>query len=73
MVRISELTDDVAASALPAAFMHQHLPDHALENRALLASVGILDREAALEFVLHPFHLLSIYRTKRTGKAKHIR
>ena len=43
-MRISELIDHVAASALPAAFMHQHMPDHALENRALLASVESLDR-----------------------------
>jgi hypothetical protein len=74
-VRISELTDDAAASALPAAFMHQHMPGHALEDLALLVSAGILDRGAAIEALLylHHFHLLPIYRTKRIGKAKHIR
>jgi len=72
-VRISELTDDIAASALPVAFMHQHMPDHALENRALLASVESLDRGAAVEIFLHHFNLLPIYRTKRRGNIKHIR
>lgn len=62
-----------AASALPAAFMHQHMPDHALEHRALPASVESLDRGAAIRLLLHHFNLLSVYITKRREKAEDIR
>lgn len=68
-MRISELIDDVAASALPVAFMHQHMPDHALEDQALLPSVIILDQGRQSGFFFH-LHLLLLYKTKRREKAK---
>lgn len=45
-------TVDVAASALPAAFMHQHMSDRALEDQALLPSVRILDQGRQSGFFL---------------------